>query len=362
MAPEDDQAVEADETVTVSGVSELAVTPAMLMLLDDDESDRPVLSVAGATGYESDGELIFAVTLDGAASGEVTVTYATGDGTAVSGADYETAQGVLTFAPGEARRTLAISLLDDDVREPEESFSLHLSSPENATLAVDSATGMIIDDDGAGKAPTKGRVLLFESTSNTGRQGFVRVINHSDVAGEVLVEAIDDSGMRSGPLTWTFGAGVARHFNSDDLEGGNADKGLLFGLGPPTAGSWRLELSSELDIEGGSTWGHPLREDLGIPTGPEEWMSLSRPPSPTPRAARERVGILLESLVQLSSPHCQRCGQFYVLLTLGALPMQRDRECLRILPASFEMQLKCQHSACSRNLAQRSFDTSPPGR
>ena len=28
-----------------------------------------------------------------------------------------------------------------------------------------------------------------------------------------------------------------------------------------------------------STWGHPLREDLGIPTGPEEWMSLSRPPA-----------------------------------------------------------------------------------
>ncbi len=33
--------------------------------------------------------------------------------------------------------------------------------------------------------------------------------------------------------------------------------------------------------------------------------------------------------------------------------MRRDRECLRILPASFEMQPKCQHSERSRNPARR---------
>ena len=44
--------------------------------------------------------------------------------------------------------------------------------------------------------------------------------------------------------------------------------------------------------------------------------------------------------------------EFEVVDPDGARPDGRDRECLRILPASFEMQPKCQHPACSRNLAR----------
>ena len=44
-------------------------------------------------------------------------------------------------------------------------------------------------------------VPLFPSASDAhDRQGFVRVINHSDASGEVAVEAVDDGGTRSGPL------------------------------------------------------------------------------------------------------------------------------------------------------------------
>ena len=38
------------------------------------------------------------------------------------------------------------------------------------------------------------------------------------------------------------------HFNSKDLEDGNAGKGLTGSAGPGQ-GDWRLELTSELDIE-----------------------------------------------------------------------------------------------------------------
>ena len=95
----------------------------------------------------------------------------------------------------------------------------------------------------------RGRVPLFESAANADRQGFVRVINHSDVAGRVNIEAVDDNGMRAGPVALSIAAGGAAHFNSDDLEGGNADKGLPDGIGPPGQGNWRLHLTSELDIE-----------------------------------------------------------------------------------------------------------------
>ena len=80
------------------------------------------------------------------------------------------------------------------------------------------------------------------------RQGFVRVINHSNEPGEVRVQAIDDDGRAYGPATLSVAANGTRHFNSDDLERGNAGKGLSGGVGPGQGG-WRLELDSDLDIE-----------------------------------------------------------------------------------------------------------------
>ncbi len=103
-----------------------------------------------------------------------------------------------------------------------------------------------------GVAVLAGRqVPLFPAAADpTEREGFVRVLNRSDAAGDVHIEAVDDAGVRRGPLRLAIGAGGAAHFNSADLEEGNAAKGLQGGVGAPTAGSWRLELlSPTLDIE-----------------------------------------------------------------------------------------------------------------
>ena len=90
---------------------------------------------------------------------------------------------------------------------------------------------------------------FFPSASDAvGLQGFVRVLNHSAEAGEVRIDAIDDEGESYGPVTLPIDAGEAVHFNSEDLENGNAEKGLSGAVGPGE-GAWRLRLSSELDIE-----------------------------------------------------------------------------------------------------------------
>ena len=89
---------------------------------------------------------------------------------------------------------------------------------------------------------------FFPSGSDTVRQGFARVINHSTRAGRVTIEAFDDAGQRYGPLTLEVKAGETVHFNSGDLEDGNATKGLDAGTGGGQ-GDWRLSLTSELDIE-----------------------------------------------------------------------------------------------------------------
>ena len=92
-------------------------------------------------------------------------------------------------------------------------------------------------------------IPYFPSASDAhGRQGIAHVGNRSAQAGAVLIEAIDDSGRRYGPLALFVEANGTVRIDSDDLENGNADKGL-FGRTGPGVGNWRLELSSDLEIE-----------------------------------------------------------------------------------------------------------------
>ena len=90
--------------------------------------------------------------------------------------------------------------------------------------------------------------LFPPAREGPGREGFARVVNRSARAGAVRIVAYDDAGERRGPLELALGAGEARHFNSADLELGNAAKGLSGSAGAGE-GNWRLELTSGLDID-----------------------------------------------------------------------------------------------------------------
>ena len=109
----------------------------------------PSLSIAGAGAHEQhDYELAFTVTLEGTRSGEVSIDYATADGTATAGADYVAATGSLTFGSEESQQVIRVDLPDDDnLAEGDETFTVTLSNPSNATLATAQATGTITDSD-----------------------------------------------------------------------------------------------------------------------------------------------------------------------------------------------------------------------
>ena len=92
------------------------------------------------------------------------------------------------------------------------------------------------------------QVLYFPSAGDAGPQGFVRLINHSEESGEVQVAAFDDTGRRFDGTPVLLGANESAHFNSNDLEQGNAAKGLFGGTGSGQ-GDWRLELSTDLAVE-----------------------------------------------------------------------------------------------------------------
>lgn len=74
------------------------------------------------------------------------------------------------------------------------------------------------------------------------QRGFVRIINHSDQPAEVGITAIDDVGVRRDlPSPLELLPWETKHFNSQDLEQGNDEKGIVGGVGDGT-GNWYLEI------------------------------------------------------------------------------------------------------------------------
>ena len=109
----------------------------------------PALSVADTEVTEAPGaKANFVVTLDRASSAPVTVGYGTVDGTAVARYDYEPASGTLRFAPGETRKTVSVTVLDDTHDDDGETFELRLFYyPTGAWLKDAEATATIRNAD-----------------------------------------------------------------------------------------------------------------------------------------------------------------------------------------------------------------------
>ena len=66
---------------------------------------------SGSTAPQVDEDGLFAwieVTREGGTGGEVSIDYATSDGTAIAGLDYEAQNGTLVFGDGEFRKGFAL--------------------------------------------------------------------------------------------------------------------------------------------------------------------------------------------------------------------------------------------------------------
>ena len=77
--------------------------------------------------------------------------------------------------------------------------------------------------------------------------------------------------------------------------------------------------------------------------------------TPLPRELAERVEGLSEEVARTAFPSPEGFSDAPIAfhtMGVGAPHVRRDRECSRILPASFEMQPKCQHSERSRTLGR----------
>lgn len=121
------------------------------IIVDDDQahlSVRPTRAVEGSAN-----EARFEVSLSIASSRTVAVGFITRDGTARRDQDYVARAAEVVFPPGVQSAAVSIALVDDELAEAEETFTLELIEPENAILSLDEASAIatIVDDDGGGR-------------------------------------------------------------------------------------------------------------------------------------------------------------------------------------------------------------------
>lgn len=109
----------------------------------------PGITITDAVAHESNTgtNLMFRVALSHATTSNVTVNFATSNGSAIAGSDHVATNGMLAFAPGETTRSIVVAVIGDAVAETNESFSVLLSNPVNATITDGAGIGAILDDD-----------------------------------------------------------------------------------------------------------------------------------------------------------------------------------------------------------------------
>ena len=139
-----------DFELTVTDGDDESASDTMRLTIRGTTWQEVFVSVADAEAEESSGSIDFTVTLDTAGRDPLSVDWATSDGTATTGDDFEAASGTLDFEAGETSRTVTIALLDDAIDEGTETFTLQLSNPQPpGTLTLDdgTATGTITNAD-----------------------------------------------------------------------------------------------------------------------------------------------------------------------------------------------------------------------
>ena len=143
----DDLALSSERTATrayvlFGGADIIPPPPAPSFSIDD---------VAVTEGDSGTVTATFTVIRAGDTSQNVSVKYATADGTATAGSDYTAIElDTLTFAPGVTTQQIVVTILSDTLEEDDETFAVNLLvASQGATIADGIGVATIVDDDAA---------------------------------------------------------------------------------------------------------------------------------------------------------------------------------------------------------------------
>jgi hypothetical protein len=207
---------------------------------------QPALRVGDAQVAEGNGgatSATFTVSLSAASSQPVTVACATANGSASSGSDYIATTGSLTFNPGETTKTVTVSVQGDTLDEADETFTLNLSGPANATIADGQGVGTVTDDDAAPAISVSDVTVTEGNAGSTAAAFMVRLSAASGLPVTVQVGTADGTATEPAdytaisPTTMTFNPGETSKTMTVQVQGDTldeADETFAVNLSGPT--------------------------------------------------------------------------------------------------------------------------------
>jgi chitinase len=229
-----DRLGEANETfsVNLSGATNAIIVDGQGVGTITDDEPRISITPSMSRGEGNNGQtpFAFAVTLSSAYDAPATVDWATADGTATAGSDYQAASGTLTIPAGQTTGTITVLVNGDRLGEPNETFFVNLSSPTNATIADGQGIGTILDDEP--------RISINDVTVTEGNTGAVnatftvslsvaydvavtvhyQTANGSATAGSDYAAASGDVTIAAGQTTKTFTVAVIGDRSAEPTE------------------------------------------------------------------------------------------------------------------------------------------------
>jgi Ca2+-binding RTX toxin-like protein len=150
LDPTADTAIEANETVALTLATGtgygIATTSAVTGTINND--DLPILSINNITVVEGlDNTATLLVSLNSPINQTVSVNYTTTAINATANTDYTSATGTLTIPANSTLSAIIIPILNDDISESTEAFTVNLSNPINATLNANASVGEVLISD-----------------------------------------------------------------------------------------------------------------------------------------------------------------------------------------------------------------------
>ena len=162
-----DAVVDTNETFDVqiqtldSGFEAVSPTNAVVTIIDNTGSLQ--FAATNYTVLESATNVVLTVTRTGGTNNTLSVDYVTADGSASAGSDYTAQTNTLSFAAGQASKTISIPLTNDSSVEGDEDLTVTLSNPDGAVLGSNTETTINIRDNDSVIAVSTNAITVAET-------------------------------------------------------------------------------------------------------------------------------------------------------------------------------------------------------
>jgi hypothetical protein len=115
----------------------------VVRITDDDPAGALAFAATQFTATEGGPAAVITVVRTGGTASGVTVQFATSNGTATAGSDYQARSGTLSFGAGQTSRTFTVPILDDSRAESAETVTLTLSNPGGGGVLGSPSTAVL---------------------------------------------------------------------------------------------------------------------------------------------------------------------------------------------------------------------------